>query len=241
MSEPANQYPVVTGQQEAPPALESPVEVTDEAASHTLQDMAKDFVFFTPALMVTHGLFDREPVVEFTLQHPVADPDLAPFAIDSEYPFFEGLPLSNYGGQTIDWNRRLYGIVKERWELIREFLSRIVLLDTRRKHYAKVCWHSLIVVDHLTLRTRPGIGELPTLTIFVFAVSGNKRFTYLAPAKDPPRTRPYPAVEAPRPDIIIEAEAVMGPPPDPEQLVQRLEMLRENETRTTTPERSQGN
>jgi hypothetical protein len=49
----------------------------------------------------------------------------------------------------------------------------------------------------------------------VFCLSTNKDFVYMAPAVDPPRTRPYAICKQPTPEAILLAKAVFGPPPDP--------------------------
>ena len=61
--------------------------------------------------------------------------------------------------------------------------------------------------------------ELPWINIFAFCVSAYRYFVWMAEAKDPPRTLPFAQVDPPRPEIKAEAEALLGPPPSPWQIV----------------------
>jgi hypothetical protein len=195
----------------------------------TLGELCREFVFFTPALILTHGRFDRDPLREFNAQCPTDDEDARPFAIDATgEPFFQGLGqgllphhLGDLSPEVVDWDRRLYGIANSRWAECHKFLSGIAIYDSTRYHYARVMYYVLTVVDATALGSSL-LTELPTINITVFGVATNRRTVYLAPAVDPPRTRAFPDERPPQDDILREAEAMLGPPPDPEQLAQRM-------------------
>lgn len=191
---------------------EAPTQETDrpvrEGKLSTLGDMQKDgYVFFTPALVVTHGLFDRDPVIEFNRTHQTDDEEDRPFQVDCDYPLFQDLGKSVVQGQVVDWDHRIYGIVEPGWEQLRDFIGSIACCMPAWYHYAKIGFHNLKIVDSTALHGGRVLTELPTVDIFVFFVSTCRYFAWMAPAKDPPRTLPFAQVDPPKPEIKAEAEA----------------------------------
>jgi len=186
----------------------------------TVSDLAQDgFRFFTTALIITHGLFDRDPLVEFSRQAaPDAAEDEFPFAVDCQFPFFQNIGQSVVNDQLINWDHRLYGIPEHNWAACENFIKAIAMFDAERYHYAKIGSHLLTIVDPTMLHSGKVITELPTVDITVFCVSGYRNFVWMAPATDPPRTQPFPKVDPPMSGIKAEAEAILGPPPSPEQV-----------------------
>lgn len=193
--------------------------VREETREVTVSDMARDgFVFFTTALIITHGLFDRDPLVEFNRYHETEDDAERPFAVDCQYPFFQDVGQSVVNDELVNWDHRLYGIPEHNWPYCESFIKAIAMFDAKLYHYAKVGSHALTIVDPTKLHSTGVIKELPTVDITVFCVSGYRNFVWMAPAADPPRTRPFPKVDPPMSGIKAEAEALLGPPPSPEQL-----------------------
>jgi hypothetical protein len=197
------------------------------AKESTIGDMARDgFVFFTPALITMYGLLDRDPVVEFNKTHHTTDDAERVFYIDCEYPFFTGLGEGLLGGQLVDWDHRIYGITGANWGPCKSFLEAISGFSAKLYHYFRIGTHELSIVDPTAFYGHGGtLLELPVIDLTVFCVSTNRSFSWIAPAKDPPRTMPYLYVDPPRPEIIPEAEAILGPPPAPEQIAKFREGL----------------
>lgn len=222
MDNEVNVQPGEVSEGDAGPVTGKPTDVVE--VPHTLGDMVNDgFFFFTTALVTTHGLFDRDPIVEFRRMHPkIADSD-APFAVDCQYPFFNGLGHGLLNGKFIDWNRRLYGVHGDYWEVLHRFVSSLAMFDAERYHYAKVGWHPLIIVDQTAMHTGAILTEIPSIPITVFCVSGYRGFAYISPAEDPPRTFPFLTLSPPKAELQAEAEALLGPPANPEQLAQHKE------------------
>lgn len=198
----------------------------DQEELTTLSQLTREFAFFTPALILTHGHFDRDPMREFNAFRPVDTDAERPFAVDAARPFFQGLgvhPLPD--GEMVNWDHRLYGIVRHRWDEVLNFLGGLAMYDSRRYHYARAMSYSLLIVDPTSLGQGGPVlwtGDVPTISITVFGVSTNRGIHYLAPAADPPRTRPFPHTRPADQKLVAEAEAVLGPPPDPSQLAQRI-------------------
>lgn len=187
--------------------------VDKQPIEHTLGDMINDgFKFFTTALIQTHGLFDRDPLVEFRRHRPAITDDKAPFAIDCDYPFFSGLGYGLLNDQFVQWDRRLYGIHADSWPALHQFVSALTMYHRPTYHYAKVGWQMLEIVDPTALRSGRVLAEIPTIQITVFCVSSYRCFAYIAPAVDPPRTLPFLKLDPPNPDLQAEAQALLGPP-----------------------------
>lgn len=208
----------VTQESVSPPDGEM---MPEDSSGHTLSDLAGDgFVFFTPALILTHGLFDRDPLVEFRRANPDIDDDASPFVIDCEYPFFQGIGHSVMCGQFVNWDHRIYGVHSSIWPRVHQFVTSLGLFEPARYHYAKVGWHPLQIVDPTTLHSGRLLPDLPVIEVTVFCVSSYRAFAYIEQAADPPRTLPYLNVQPPKPEIVKEAEALLGPPSNPKNLAE---------------------
>jgi hypothetical protein len=203
---------------DAPPQQDdAPANVQPTEAVTLGELIAAGFTLFTPALVVTHGLLDRDPVLEFNRTHQTEDPAERPFQIDCDYPLFQDLGASVLNGTLIQWDRRLYGIVDAHWPQIRDFIAAMGCYDIPRQHYAKTGFHMLRIVDPTALHSGRIYEELPTIEITVFCVSTNRNFVWMHWAVDPPRSRAFAKVDPPQADIQQEAAAVLGPPPSPER------------------------
>jgi len=187
--------------------------------AHTLSDMSEDVEFFTTALISTAGNFDRDPVVEFNRRHETSVAAELPFALDYAKPFFSGLGIGLLAGSPVNWDRRLYGIVRDRWELCRDTIGGIAIMDKDSGFYARVAFYEIEIPDLPAIKKMSVVDHVPTVPCTVFAVSSNKAFSYLVPAAFP--NLPSLCVEPPKPDVKIEGAGVLGPPPNPESLVPR--------------------
>lgn len=195
--------------------------VAAEEPEHTLQEMSKELRYFTTALIITHGRFDRDPLYEFNSRHWHDDINMRPFAIDLPQPIFQHLGITLLGRpesgcqERVNWNHRLYAIHESRFEELQKFITSISFSDPYSKRFVTVGAHVLEIVDQTSLGIMAAADELPTIHITVFCISTNYEFVYMAPAVDPPRTRPYAVNKPPSPEAVLQAQAVLGPPPDP--------------------------
>ncbi len=195
--------------------------VEQQKQSHTLTDMTADIEFFTTALICTAGNFDRDPVVEFNRMNPTDVQAELPFAIDYNEAFFSGLGVGLLAGHPVNWDRRIYGIVRDRWELCRDMIGGIAIMGRENAFYAKLAFYEMQMPDLPAIKKMAVIDHVPYVPITVFAVSSNKAFSYLQPAEFP--NLPSLVTEPPKDDVKIEGSRVLGPPPSPESLVQREE------------------
>ena len=155
-----------------------------------LGDMqAAGIVLFTTALMVTHGRFPRDPVVEFTRLHPLPAGEL-PFALDSEYQMFSGLGQTMLNGQLVNWDNRLYGIHSEHWGGLRDLLMSMAWMDNAGQASGTAHYELLIVDPHEIASGYAPNGILPFVPIHVFTAAGSQGIWWLQPAANPPVDRP---------------------------------------------------
>ena len=173
------------------------VKDADSVARRSVADVLSGFdasiSLFTPALLMTHGGFDRDPVFEFAARFPAASKDLAPFSIDlradTSELFFKELGVSLLPGAKtqVNWNKRLYGIATEREEECFSFLNGIAFSDLSRGFFAGTFSYSLSIADPTSLT---GDGRLD---VKVFAVVSNMFVSVLDnTAGDPPIARTVP-------------------------------------------------
>jgi hypothetical protein len=134
---------------------------------------------FTPAVLITHGRFDRDPVVEFDARFPVAEKHMRPFytALASDKPsFFSGLGCAAVGDnpQVVNWDRRLYCIDERRADECFGFLSGIAFSDPKAGFFGSVFSHALDVPDPTSRR-----GQM--LSVMCFGVVTSTFVSFLAP------------------------------------------------------------
>lgn len=192
-------------------------ETKQAKASHTLLDMSKDYEFFTTGVIHAVTSFDRDPVSEFNRQYPPSTNDDLPVMIDYSQPFFEGLNVCVVAGLPVDCNRRIYAIMRDRFDVLRNTIAGIAMIDRRTGFYAKLNFYEMEIVDPFALKRMSVVTKLPTVPITVFGVSSNKGLSYLQGRQYP--QLPLLVTEAAQPDVILEGKSVLGPPPSPEALM----------------------
>jgi hypothetical protein len=126
---------------------------------------------FTPALMITHGHLDRDPVVAFNAYCPANSGDQKPFIVDLQKDherFFEGLGVATMVNRQrpVNFDKRLYAIDTGRAEECFEFLSGISFADPATGFFAQTCAYDIKVPDPTSK-----IGQM--LDVRVFGVVAN--------------------------------------------------------------------
>jgi hypothetical protein len=118
-----------------------------------LRGLNKQISLFTPALLLTSGRFDRDPVMEFDARFPAETVDLRPFCIDLKPDtgevFFSGLGLHALPGRSraVNWDKRLYGIAQQREEECFAFLSGIAFSDSKTGYFASTFSYDISIPD----------------------------------------------------------------------------------------------
>lgn len=148
------------------------------SCADVLRNRQSEVALFTPALLVTHGNFDRDPVVEFTARFPAAK-HLQPFCIEltrNEEFFFEGLGAKAVGQKTtpVYWDRRLYAIDVSRKDECFAFLNGIAFSDPKTGFFASTFSYEIVIPDPTSKRNE-------TLVVTVFGVLANKFVAMLQP------------------------------------------------------------
>lgn len=175
----------------------------------SLYEMRADFRFFTPALLITHGSFDRDPVGEY-IQHHGNDAAGGPFCVDADMPFFAGLPAAMLGrppfAELVDWNCRMYAVHKDRWEDLRDFIAGITISDRNRSFVARIGYYSMSVVDVTSCGTGGFTTDFKTIDITVFGLDSSEMRVYINPHNPTPDGLPRICFEPPSP----EAKALLA-------------------------------
>lgn len=179
-----------------------------EEVPKTLCDLAGEFVFFTPALILQVGMFERDPVAEYVAARKVTE-ELRPIAIDSQQPFFGNLGASIIGGAEVRWANRLYMVRREGWADCSSFLSAITIIDHGRQRYSQFGWNAFKIVDPLSMGGNRALTELPFVEVHAVCASTSGGFFYISPATDPPRTLPHVVREVARGDVVNLAIATL--------------------------------
>lgn len=128
-------------------------EISARSCSESLRVLNKQISLFTPALMMTSGKFDRDPVVEFDARFPAESVDLRPFCIDLKQDtnelFFSGLGTHVLPGRAkpVNWDKRLYGIAQSREEECFAFLSGIAFSNSKTGYFASTFAYDLAIPD----------------------------------------------------------------------------------------------
>lgn len=165
--------------------------IASRSCSEVLHGLTKQISLFTPALLVTVGRFDRDPLVEFDARFPAESADLRPFGIDlkphTNEMFFSGLGVHTIPGyKAVNWDKRLYGIAQQREEECFAFLSGIAFSDIKQNYFASTFSYNLSIPD-------PTSKFNEILQVKVFGVISNQFIAMLdARVSGPPTLRQVP-------------------------------------------------
>lgn len=148
------------------------------ALSDVLRQREQDFFLFTPALLLTHSEFDRDPVVEFAVRNP-AEKDLLPFCIDlrrdNEF-FFSGLGEKQLPGKrkVVNWDKRLYCVDASRKDDCVSFIGGIIFSNPKTAIFGTTFYYEMTVAD-------PTAHSYSGLQVGVFGVRTNSHVSFLFP------------------------------------------------------------
>jgi hypothetical protein len=167
-------------------------------------------VLFTPALLFTHGGFDRDPIIEFDARFPAETEDLRPFCIDltrdTEF-FFRGFGTMPAPGKqrSVNWDKRVYGISETRKEECFEFLGGIAFSNPKLAIFSNTFSHLVSVPD-------PTSRSGQVIDITVFGVMSNAWVVYAATRFQKPAIVRVVSMKAPAaiPKAIREAGLLGG-------------------------------
>lgn len=150
-------------------------EIRQISCAEALRNRGKKFCLFTPALLVTHGGFDRDPVIEFDARYDLPA-DYRPFCIQLKHEherFFAGLGVVAIPGhKPVNWDQRLYAIDEEYSGDCFAFIGGIAWSDPKRNFFASVMSYDIVIPDPTSK-----LGE--TLSVKVFGVMGNSFLAYM--------------------------------------------------------------
>lgn len=192
--------PTAPGPREAAP-------VGTESLPSTFQELSKHFEFFTPALMMTKGGFDRDPLTEYVISYSPND-EATPNILDHDEAFFANMGHTAINGDFVEWDRRIYVIPRQHWQALRDFISSIAWSNPADKSFTRVHFREHEILDPIASKRGGVLTKAPTFPVTVFGVSSTKAFVYLSMPVNP-FEKPVPIIEPPRPDVAVEGKALM--------------------------------
>ena len=137
-----------------------------------LQDLAQDYAFVSPALVVTHGGFDRDPFGEFSRHYPRGEKDLQIRVVQLDAPFATGLPVWRIPdrGTELQLNRTLFLVPKVRLPELELFFRLLRWIDLRTGEVRVCLWRTYDVLDREALRRGGPVDAPPRLPVHVVGV-----------------------------------------------------------------------
>ena len=153
------------------------------SVSDVLQNAEKEFALFTPALLFTHGGFDRDPIVEFASYYSesfTVRPAYIDLYNDTEF-FFRGLGVSAAPKTNVpvNWDKRLYAIPVSAADDCFAFLGGICWANPQTGFFARTFSYMLDIPDPIA--TRPEL-----LSVRVFGVTTRTRIVFINGETVPP-------------------------------------------------------
>jgi len=151
-------------------------------------------VLFTPALLIAHAGFDRDPVIEFDARYPVESKDSRPFYTELQREhefFFSGLgSVPAAGTRPVNWDKRLYCIDQARAEECFAFIGGIAFSNPKTGMFASVFSYDMRIPDPTSTRNQ-------TLVVKIFGVATNTFISmFEARGSKPPYARKLPMASA---------------------------------------------
>lgn len=141
----------------------------------SLTELAKEYVFFSPGLLYTHGGLDRDPVQEFVNESP-DDVQVAVMRFDK--PLFNGL---RFADGRIDWNHMLLVAERGQWDALRKALGTVGIIDSKKKIFYRSVTTSVVIADPVIMDKATVIPHpIPEVEVIVFALDGNTRQVLVA-------------------------------------------------------------
>lgn len=164
--------------EEVEPLRDTP-EIAQLSCSEALCNTGRKLVLFTPALLMTHGRFDRDPVIEYDARFPVENNDLRPFCVELKKDnerFFEGLGVHVPPGKRkpVNWDKRIYALDASRADECFGFIGGIAFSDPKRGYFGSVLSYDLDIPD-------PTSRVHERLEVKVFGVLANTFMAFLTP------------------------------------------------------------
>lgn len=185
--------------------------IVTRSCADVLRSFDRKIALFTPALLLTHGGFDRDPVTEFDARFPVESEDSRPFCIDlkadTDEFFFSGLGFRPQPGypRPVNWDKRIYGIDATRQEECFAFLSGIAFSDPKTGFFASVFAYDMTIPD-------PTSWFNEALAVKVFGVISNKFITMLEKRlKGPPGVRQIPVPSSAAALGFLQQNGILSP------------------------------
>jgi hypothetical protein len=181
----------------------------------SLTDLAVDYVFFTPALLFTHGEWVTDPIEDYIRE----DKECCPFQLNLPRPAFTGLTLK--GDEA--WNYRIMACLKPQWTgRLEIYLFQLGGVNFKRRLYHRMMPQNIRIPDLLALEKMTILpSPVPMVDVIAFGIDGNRGRIGLVPASNPPVNQARVIKLGPTAETIQLAKAVLANNPRPFSAVQK--------------------
>lgn len=171
-----------------------------------LRGLAREYAFFTPAVLYLHAGFRDAPLADLCATTGV---DVRFYYHKFARPVFAGLEAPSNGNP--DWNFVLWAVQLDHWPLVSDWLVSVTLTYAETREVAGIGQQELDVYDPLAADRAVILAPtLPLVRVAAFGLNGSRCRAYLAPPADPVAGRPTLAFDRPAADMRTFAAALYG-------------------------------
>lgn len=141
----------------------------------TLQDLEKEYAFFTHGVYLKYGQMTVDPVQQYLANMGSSE---VPFLLTSDQPLFTGL------GDLL--NHSLVVVSLSVWPGLRAYLDSIAITDPKRKFFGRAIRQTLPLYDFYAMEKIKLIEPpYPTIRISAYGLTTNEGIVHFWPAMNP--------------------------------------------------------
>ncbi len=165
----------------------------------SLTELNADYVFFTPALLYTHGHLDKDVVQEWLNLQP-DKPQV--FVLTFEQLLFDGVGPA--------WGHQLVCCDRPHWPSLQRHLATVGIADRVAGTISRAFVANLTMVDAMVLQRTATLPEpLPTVEIAAVGLRSNIQTVYLVSADNLLKPAVV-VIKGPVPAAVAESKAILG-------------------------------
>jgi hypothetical protein len=171
-------------------------------AAEGLHRFTDQVQFFSPALLYLYGRFTDEPFVQFMAEQG----EIKLMHHHFKQPIFLGFEA---GDGDKAWNHVLWGVLKEHYEALENYILSVVLTSVEERWMARVGAQDVTILDPLQIDKQKIINlEVPTIPIVVWGLDTNHLALSVETENGDPFLRPKIRTHEPQPETVAEANAM---------------------------------
>lgn len=181
------------------------------SAAATLQDLAREYSFYTPALLYLTVPLQTDPTADWLLQ-PESQ---VPLRLEFQQPIFRGLVRD-----TQNWNNVLLALPEAAWNSYRDFMHTVAFQGRGRRKLARVRTRDVDIVDPWAMAKTVILPAVwPTVQIHTLWLDTDLGPVYLANRRPLPEPPELLTSQQPFSDTLAMSQALQQHHPDPYKVV----------------------